>query len=119
MAQTTISQRITKDRYHSTIINKYANNLLPLLLIIQESFLSLRKISNDMASNKEKKSYDPFEPHKIFSLNRIAKLAGINNDRLYNNAKGSRVSKALTDDEKSTVKKIIIDAQKDFFELLD
>lgn len=67
----------------------------------------------------DNKSYYPFEAHKIFSLNRIAKISGINNDRLYNNAKGSSTSKPLSDDEKVVVKNIIEDAKNDFIEALD
>jgi hypothetical protein len=68
----------------------------------------------------DKKSYSPFEAHKIFSLNRIATISGINNDRLYNNVKGSSISSQLSNDEKDVVKKIIIDAMNDLFNnLLD
>lgn len=66
-----------------------------------------------------KKSYSPFEAHKIFNLNRIAKISGINNDRLYNNANGSSISKPLSNDEKVMVKNIIEDAKNDFLDVID
>lgn len=65
------------------------------------------------------KSYEPYDSHQVFSLNRVAIITGINKDKLYNNAKGVSKSMNLTDDEIASIKKVIVDAQNDFFKLLD
>lgn len=78
-------------------------------------------MANKKKATQEKviiKVYDPFKPHQIFSLNRISIITGINKDKLYNNAKGSSKNMNLTDKEIQQIKDVIVEAQKDFFDLL-
>lgn len=65
-----------------------------------------------------KKLYEPFRSHDIFSINRIAKVIGINKDLLYRWLKGER-SRELTSKEKADIKEVIKEATEDLFATID